>query len=149
MNGTAGTPPWARASPAAEATSTSTTPPAGGPTIRSSCVPNTTPSPEELGGVGVVRQRLDGFISADTDHHGGWLTTPLLSFTGSCLQLNIDTGAMGAAFVEIRGADDVPIPGFTLADCEEIGGNFIAQTVYWKGSPDISALAGQPVPPAR
>ena len=35
--------------------------------------------------------------------------------------------------------------GFTLADCEEIGGNFIDHRVYWKGSPDVSSLAGRPV----
>ena len=101
--------------------------------------------PEELGGVGVVRQRLDGFFSADADHTGGWLTTPVLRFTGNRLLLNADSGGMGTVFVELRGADNAPLPGFTLADCEEIGGNFTAQTVYWRGSPDVSALAGRPV----
>ena len=52
---------------------------------------------------------------------------------------------MGTAFVEIQDADGQPIPGFTLADCEEIGGNFIDQRVYWKGKPDVSSLAGKPV----
>lgn len=42
-------------------------------------------------------------------------------------------------------ADGNPIPGFTLADCEEIGGNYIDQTVYWKGNHDVSPLAGRPV----
>lgn len=98
-----------------------------------------------LGGVGAVRQRLDGFVSADVDHHGGWLETPLLRFEGNRLRLNIDTGAMGIAYVELRDADGTPIPGFTLEYCEEIGGNFIDQTVYWKGNTDVSALAGKPV----
>ena len=102
-------------------------------------------SAKQLGGVGVVRQRLDGFVSADADHQGGWLQTPLIVFRGTRLRLNIDTGAMGTAFVELEDADGRPIPGFTLADCEEIGGNFIDQSVYWKGSPDVSSLAGRPV----
>ncbi|AWM38013.1 hypothetical protein GobsT_39100 [Gemmata obscuriglobus] len=97
------------------------------------------------GGVGVVRQRLDGFVSADADHKGGWLTTPPLIFRGSKLRLNIDTGAAGNAFVELQDADGKPIPGFTLAECEEIGGNFVDQCVYWKGKEDVSALAGRPV----
>jgi hypothetical protein len=101
-------------------------------------------SAPRLGGIGVVRQRLDGFISADADHRGGWLETPTLLFKGSQLRLNIDTGAMGTAFVELRDADDKPIPGYTLADCEEIGGNFIDQRVYWKGKSDVSSLAGRP-----
>lgn len=102
-------------------------------------------SAARMGGIGVVRQRLDGFISADADFHGGWLETPPLNFEGNCLRLNIDTGAMGTAFVELRTADHQPIPGFTLADCEEIGGNFIDQRVHWKGEPDLSQLKGQPV----
>jgi len=100
---------------------------------------------EPLGGVGVVRQRLDGFVSADADYRGGHLITPPLVFRGSCLRLNIDTGSMGTAFVEIQDADGQPIPGFATAECEEIGGNFIDQRVYWKGRPDLSALAGKPV----
>jgi hypothetical protein len=100
---------------------------------------------KQEGGVGVVKQRLDGFVSADADHKGGWLTTPPITFTGARLRLNIDTGSAGTAFVELRDADGKPIPGFTLADCEEVGGNFVDQCVYWKGNADVSALAGKPV----
>ncbi len=102
-------------------------------------------SAARMGGIGVVRQRLDGFISADADHRGGWLETPPLIFKGRELRLNIDTGAMGTAFVELRDADGKPIPGFTLADCEEIGGNFVDQRVYWKGKTDVSPLAGRSI----
>ncbi len=102
-------------------------------------------SAKQVGGVGVVRQRLDGFVSADADHKGGWFRTPPVVFRGNRLRLNIDTGAMGTAFVELQDADGKPIPGFALADCEEIGGNFIDQRVYWNGSPDVSSLAGRPV----
>ncbi|MBP3957156.1 hypothetical protein J8F10_17975 [Gemmata sp. G18] len=100
---------------------------------------------KQEGGVGVVKQRLDGFVSADADHRGGWLTTPSVVFRGNRLRLNIDTGSAGTAFVELQEADGKPIPGFALADCEEIGGNFIDQCVYWKGKTDVSALAGKPV----
>lgn len=102
-------------------------------------------SARQLGGVGIVRQRLDGFVSADADYKGGALRTPPLIFKGNTLRLNIDTGSMGTAFVEIQDESGQPIPGFSLADCEEIGGNFIDQRVYWKGKSDVSALAGKPV----
>lgn len=94
-------------------------------------------------GVGIVRQRLDGFVSADVDHRGGYLRTPPLLFKGNALRLNIDTGSMGTAFVELQDEDGHPIPGFSMSDCEEIGGNFIDQRVYWKGSSDVSSLAGK------
>ena len=100
---------------------------------------------KQLGGVGVVKQRLDGFVSAEADHKGGWLTTPPITFRGNRLRLNIDTGSAGTAFVELQDADGKPIPGFTLADCEEIGGNFIDQSVYWKGKTDVTSLAGKAV----
>ena len=102
-------------------------------------------SAPQLGGVGVVKQRLDGFISADAGPEGGRFRTPVISFRGDRLRLNIDGGAMGTAFVEIQDAEGRPIPGFTLDDCEEIGGNFLDQAVYWKGNADVSSLAGKPV----
>lgn len=100
---------------------------------------------KQVGGLGIVKQRLDGFVSADADYKGGWLKTPVMTFTGNTLRLNIDTGSMGTAFVELQDADGKPIPGFELADCEEIGGNFIDQRVYWKGKSDLSSLAGKPI----
>ncbi len=96
-------------------------------------------------GIGAVRQRLDGFMSADVDHNGGWLLTPPIVFGGNQLRLNIDTGATGTAFAEIRDARDQPIPGYTLNVCEEIGGNFLDAVVRWKGRDDLTALAGKPV----
>jgi hypothetical protein len=102
-------------------------------------------SPDELGGIGIVRQRLDGFISADADYKGGYLVTPPITFSGNTLRLNIDTGSMGTAFVELQDEQGQPIPGYTMADCEEIGGNFIDQKVYWKANSDVSQLAGKPI----
>ena len=95
--------------------------------------------------VRIVRQRLDGFVSADVDHRGGYLRTPPLLFKGNALRLNIDTGSMGTAFVELQDEDGHPIPSFSMSDCEEIGGNFIDQRVYWKGSSDVSSLAGKAI----
>jgi hypothetical protein len=102
-------------------------------------------SAKQVGGVGVVKQRLDGFVSADADYKGGWLRTPPVVFRGSRLRLNVDTGSAGTAFVELQDADGKPLPGFTLAECEEVAGNFIDQAVYWKGKSDVSSLAGRPV----
>ena len=102
-------------------------------------------SAPQMGGVGVIRQRLDGFFSVDADHKGGWLETPPVVFSGSTLRLNIDTGAMGKAFVEIRDTEGQPIPGYTLEECEEIGGNYIDEKIYWNGSADLSQLAGRPI----
>ncbi len=94
---------------------------------------------------GAVRQRVDGFMSADFAYTGGSLTTPPMVFTGTQLQLNIDTGGMGTAFVEIQDSTGRAIPGFAHADCEEIGGNYLDTVVRWKGSADLRPLAGKTI----
>ena len=38
-----------------------------------------------------------------------------------------------------------PIAGFTAGECEEIAGNYIDQTIYWRGNKDVSTLAGTPI----
>lgn len=99
----------------------------------------------QAGGTGIVQQRIDGFVSADTDQRGGWLETPPLVFQGQKLRLNIDTGAAGFVQVELRDAQGHPLPGFELANCEEINGNFVDYYVQWKAGSDLARLAGHPL----
>jgi len=90
--------------------------------------------------------RLDGFISADVDYHGGEMTTRPLIFSGSKLQLNLATGAGGFVKVEIQDEDGKPITGFALSDeADEISGNYIRVFATWNGETDVSSLAGQPI----
>ena len=96
-------------------------------------------------GMAGTRQRIDGFVSADTNYKGGWLTTPPIRFSGKRLVINQDCGGQGMMFVELRDANDRPIPGYTLADCEEITCNDVAWEVRWRGKADVSALAGRPI----
>jgi hypothetical protein len=63
-------------------------------------------------------QRLDGFVSVDAGHEGGELITHPLIFEGNRLQLNIDCGAMGEAWVE---------------------------EVWWKNGPDVSSVSGKSI----
>lgn len=108
------------------------------------------------GSIGRAVLRLDGFLSADAAYTGGQLITRPLKAAGSKLQLNLATGAGGCAQVEIRDQNDQPIPGFTLADADEINGNHIRVLASWraeplgklkrdKGSTDVSPLAGRTV----
>jgi len=89
--------------------------------------------------------RLDGFVSADFDYAGGTLLTPPLTFTGSRLELNLDTAAGGMGRVEILDASGAPLPGFTLRDADPLNGNSVRMAASWKGSTNVSALAGKPV----
>jgi hypothetical protein len=100
---------------------------------------------KDKGVVSRLVQRLDGFVSADAAYGGGELVTVPVEFEGARLELNVDTGALGSARVEVLDAAGRPIAGFTAADCDPIIGNSVARRVTWKGSPDVAALAGRPV----
>ena len=90
-------------------------------------------------------QRLDGFVSADAGPAGGELITPLLMFKGDRLELNIDCGAMGEAWVEILGADGKPLPGYAMEDAVSVDRNGVAQEIWWKKGPVVSSLNAVPV----
>jgi predicted GH43/DUF377 family glycosyl hydrolase len=90
-------------------------------------------------------QRLDGFVSVDAGHSGGELITHPLVFEGNRLQLNIDCGAMGEAWVEIQDVAGNPIPNYSMDDCVSVDRNGVAQEVWWKNGPDVSEISGQPV----
>jgi len=91
-------------------------------------------------------QRLDGFVAAEADYHGGTLVTRPLKFQGKRLMLNINTGAVGYAQVGFEDAGGKPIPGFSVDDCIYINGDFIATPVEWmQRGTDVSSLAGRTV----
>lgn len=89
--------------------------------------------------------RLDGFASLRAGYHGGEMVTKPLVFAGRALSLNFATSAAGGVKVELQDADGQPLPGFSLADCQEQIGNELERVVNWKGGSDLSALAGKPV----
>ncbi|MBM3785658.1 MAG: hypothetical protein FJW30_14935 [Acidobacteria bacterium] len=89
--------------------------------------------------------RVDGFVSADADYEGGTFLTPPLRFTGTRLELNINTGAGGSAKVEILSESGRRMDGFSFHEADEINANRVRQVVTWRGKSDVSALAGKAV----
>jgi hypothetical protein len=47
--------------------------------------------------------------------------------------------------VEIQDEAGQPLPGHSLADCDDVFGDSIERPVTWQGSADVSDLAGRPV----
>ena len=90
-------------------------------------------------------QRLDGMVSLDAGPGGGELITPPITFTGDRLQLNIDCGGMGEAWVELQDKNGTPIEGYTFQDSVSIDRNGVAQETWWKGGPAVGKLAGKPI----
>ena len=102
-------------------------------------------SDTKSGGLCRLVQRLDGFVSADAGEKGGEIVTPLLTFKGTQLVLNVDCTAQGTVQVEVRDEKDQPIPGYTLVESEPVDRNQIAAPVRWTSDKEIGALQGQPV----
>lgn len=89
--------------------------------------------------------RLDGFVSLHASYQGGEMTTRPLTFAGKTLTINFSTSAAGSIQVELQRASGQAIAGYMLADCPEIVGDEIEQTVIWNQGNDVGHLAGQPV----
>jgi hypothetical protein len=90
-------------------------------------------------------QRLDGFVSASAGNDVGSIVTKPLIFNGNNLKLNVDTSALGQLQVAILDSNEMPIPGFSLADADLIQGNYIEKIATWKGLGDTRTLAGRSV----
>jgi len=97
------------------------------------------------GAICAVKQRLDGFVSADAAYTGGEIMTPRIVFEGSRLELNVNTSALGEVRVAVLDAQGEAIDGYSDADCDPIYGNFIRRVVTWQGNEDVSKLAGRPI----
>ena len=89
--------------------------------------------------------RIDGFVSLHARQTPGELITPVLVFSGKTLTLNFATTAAGSLKVELQNAAGKAIPGFALADCDDLFGDTLDRTVTWQNKSDVSALAGKPV----
>ena len=89
--------------------------------------------------------RLDGFVSLNAPYRGGAFTTRPLLFSGDRLMLNMATSAAGGLRVGLLDEHGQSIDGFSLDDCDEVVGDETDRMVTWRGSGDLSALAGAPI----
>ena len=96
-------------------------------------------------GIFINKSRLDGFISVDLPYGGGWILTPPIKFTGTELELNIDTSAGGLASVEIQDINGNIIDGFSNDECEPINGNSTSMKVRFKNNKNLLNLSVKPI----
>jgi len=89
--------------------------------------------------------RLDGFVSLYAPAARGEAVTKPLVFAGKRLTLNFSTSAAGNLRIELQDGTGNPIPGYALADCDEIFGDTLGRVVTWKDHPEVRALAGRPI----
>jgi hypothetical protein len=100
-----------------------------------------------LGKRGIDRAilRLDGFVSADAGYEGGEIVTPLLTFAGSRLELNVDPGAGGSITVELLDENGQPVKEYTREDATPLFVNSVSLPVTWGANASVDKLAGKPI----
>ncbi len=98
-----------------------------------------------IGGAYLLVQKRDRFVGARAGHGGGEIVTPPLVFSGNRLEINVDCGGLGEAWVEILDADGKPIPGFQMKESDVIDMNHLRARCAWMENPDVGKLAGRPV----
>lgn len=61
------------------------------------------------------------------------------------LLLNFSASAAGSIRCEVQDEAGKAIPGYSLAECDEVIGDSLNQPVRWKGSSELKPLAGKPI----
>jgi len=92
---------------------------------------------DEPDGVLHDQLRIDGAADAVMPERIMWGEVQLL--------INYSTSAAGSVRCEIQSADGTPVPGFTLAECDEIYGDHIRRPVAWRGRTELKQLVGRPL----
>jgi len=95
--------------------------------------------------IGLAMLRRDGFASMEVSGGRGQLTTRLVSFKGAHLFVNLDTKKAGELRVEVLDQQGKVIAPFTAENCVAVSADSTIQRVTWRGSPDLTSLAGKPV----
>jgi hypothetical protein len=92
--------------------------------------------------------RKDGFVAVRAGAEQGELITKPLIFAGDKLMVNYNAqlgGQNGSLRVEILDKERRPIPGFTTKECDPLSEDKIDAQIIWKGSADVSSLAGKSI----
>lgn len=115
--------------------------------------------PLNHGGVGLALLRIDGFASLHAEEWPACVLTPPMTWPQADLYVNADPRrdieahpgfACGEVAVEVRGPDNAPIDGFTLADCVPLRHNTAnaenaCAPIRWADNRSMAALAGREI----
>ena len=131
--------------PPRQLSSTNTTTRAAGCTTPPCCGRSTTTRPSNSAASASSDSGSTASSPPTPTYRGGYLRTPPIVFSGNMPAAQHRHRLDGHGLRRIPRRTGQPDSRFCAADCEEIGGNFIDQRVYWKGKSDVSSLAGKPM----
>lgn len=94
--------------------------------------------------VGLAILRRDGFTSMDAGAKPGTLTTRPVRFRGKCLFVNV-SNPQGELRAEVMDDKGQIIKPFTRENCRPVKIDSTLQAIEWKGTADLSRIAGKPI----
>lgn len=89
--------------------------------------------------------RLDGFASLHAGYKEGSAVSKPLTLDGSVLRANFATSSIGYVKIAVLDEGGDPLPGYGVADAEELAGDEIDRNVTWKSGKGIADLRGRTV----
>jgi hypothetical protein len=90
--------------------------------------------------------RIDGFVSLQARQAPGEFLSKPLRFSGGKLSLNFATSAAGSIRTELQDVEGRVLPGYSLAECDELFGDTLDRAVSWNGRSEIKTpAADQPI----
>lgn len=93
---------------------------------------------------GLAILRRDGFASMNSNAANSFLTTPPVLFKGKYLFVNVDCPG-GELRAEVLDKEGKVIEPYTAANCKPVCVDKTLTAVTWKGTDDLSTLAGNSV----
>ena len=93
--------------------------------------------------IGLVKWKLDRFVSVDAPHEGGTLTTVPIVFSGEELQINAAVKPGGQITVRPLTAAGQPLPGF--GQSLPFHGDGLREKIRWPEGVSIASLKGKPI----
>jgi hypothetical protein len=93
--------------------------------------------------IGLVRWKLDRFVSADGPDEGATLLTVPIVFSGDRIEINARTGPSGSITVEVLDAARRPIESYGMS--RPVRGDSVRHRVEWSEDRSIGQLRGRSV----
>jgi hypothetical protein len=103
-----------------------------------------TKEPVKGSSINLATIRRDGFASIYCGYFPGELTTPLLTFAGTELEVNA-VADHGEIRVEVLDESNNPIPGLTRDECIPFAEDSVRGKIKWKAADPLKKLQGKPV----
>ena len=98
-----------------------------------------------VGGIGLAKLRLDGFVSIRAGEEEGTMTTRIIEFSGQRRLIANASAKGGYVIAEVLDRFGKPLAGYGRHDCVPLEGDFLESEIDWKTGKSLTGLVGKPI----